>query len=421
MPLTRLATDALGVVTISLVVLLVLLGVFCILYLLFFCSRIRRDGFLPLGYFNGPWVVRIMLISLAIWWGFGEIERLDLLRSERRVLHSLSQQWQKNLCRLYILSNFGFAEPSLFVTVVLLLRGSLQKRDSGTLSRQWNARTITHVLLFCLPIFIFQLVIIFAGPILVKTEGSGNGSKKIPVYFTQAYTIEKDESGPIFCTYPLLSTVLHGLFASLLIGYLFYLGAKMVSLVINGGLQKRIYYLLFSVVGLLPIRILFLGFTVLSKPGELAYEVLEFLSFLALLCCTAVAIGILVYFPVSDSLALRGWNIESGTRGGGIAPRPPSLVVSDLDDDNASLIANQSVVELVSSAGRNSDDESTRGGSISFRTMLKDGQSGVHEDVNLFYGSALRLSSPPESPALPGWPRAAVRHAPHLSARDASN
>ncbi|KAF3782116.1 hypothetical protein EJ110_NYTH35117 [Nymphaea thermarum] len=353
-----------------------------------------------------------MLISLAIWWGFGEIERLDLLRSERRLLHSLSRQWQRNLCRLYILSNFGFAEPSLFVTVVLLLRGSLQKRDSGTLSRQWNARTIAH------------LVILFVGPIFVNMEGSGpsgNGSKKIPVYFTQAYTIEKDESGPIFCTYPLLSTVLHGLFASLLIGYLFYLGAKMVSLVINGGLQKRIYYLLFSVVGLLPIRILFLGFTVLSKPGELPYEVLEFLSFLALLCCTAVAIGILVYFPVADSLELRGWNIESGTRGGGTATRPASLVVSDLDDDNASLIANQSVVELVSSGGRNSDDESTRGGSISFRTMLKDGQSGEHEDVNLFYGSALRLPSPPESPALPGWPRAPVRDAHHSSARDASN
>ena len=82
MPLTRLATDAFGLVTICLVSLLILLCFLCIIYSCYFRSCFHSQGFAQLGYFSGPWIIRITFILFAIWWGFGEIARFSLLRRE---------------------------------------------------------------------------------------------------------------------------------------------------------------------------------------------------------------------------------------------------------------------------------------------------------------------------------------------------
>ncbi|KAG6473996.1 hypothetical protein ZIOFF_067916 [Zingiber officinale] len=50
--------------------------------------------------------------------------------------------WQRTLCKLYILFNLGFSEPSVLLTILFLLRASLQKRESGALSWGWNKKTI---------------------------------------------------------------------------------------------------------------------------------------------------------------------------------------------------------------------------------------------------------------------------------------
>ncbi|CAM8944889.1 unnamed protein product [Rhodiola kirilowii] len=82
MPLIKTAADAFGVVTICLVSLLILVGFLCILYSIYFRSRIRSQGFRQLGYFSGPWIIRITFILFAIWWGIGEVIRLNFLRRE---------------------------------------------------------------------------------------------------------------------------------------------------------------------------------------------------------------------------------------------------------------------------------------------------------------------------------------------------
>ncbi|ERM99675.1 uncharacterized protein LOC18427711 [Amborella trichopoda] len=384
MPLTSQVADAFGAVTISLVILFILLGFFCILRLLHFHARIRRRSTPQLCYFSGPWFVRLSLILFFLLWSLGEVLRLSLLRKRSKFL-SLSLKWQEDLCKIYLISNLGFSEPCLFLSLVLLLHASLQRQDSGTLSRQWNRKTMAYIFLFCLPAFLSQLVVVLIGPRFnTSYKNEGIYSENIPKYFTSAIFRAPWNQAMVLCAYPLLSTILLGLFASILVGYFLYLAAKMVTLVINRGLQKRIYYLIFSLLGLLPLRILLLGFSVLSHPGELAFEILVFLAFLVLLICAGVGASILVYCPVSDSLAVRGaLSLDMGVRSA------LSLEISrEMEDDNTSLIASQALIEA--SPNRNSD-ASTKGGSISFRTMVRDAEG-----------------SSPGSPPLPGRPMMVV-------------
>lgn len=398
MPLTRVATDAFGVVTICLVALLILLGLLCIAYSFYFRSRVRNQGFIQLNYFSGPWIIRITFILFVIWWGFGEIIRLSLLRREGRVLNALDLKWQETVCKGYVVSNLGFAEPCLFLTLVFLLRAPLQKMESGILSRKWNRKTAGYVLLYCLPVFVLQLFIILIGPQLRKNKGS---LQKLPHYFTSTATPMTENSAHIaLCTYPLLNTILLGLFATILTVYLFWLGRRILKLVINRGLQKRVYTLIFSVSSFLPLRVLLLGLSVLSKPEHFLFEALAFSAFLALLCCAGVCICMLVYCPIADSLALGNpQDLEARRR------------IFDDQNDTISLIANQSHLEESSriSPGRNSD-ASTKRGSISFRTYDRDGTStGQFVELSLF--SPSRDATPPGSPPLLGWPMLPPRQA----------
>uniref|UniRef100_A0A1D1YFG1 Transmembrane protein 204 n=1 Tax=Anthurium amnicola TaxID=1678845 RepID=A0A1D1YFG1_9ARAE len=374
MPLTRLTADAFGVVTIALVSVFIILGLFCISYMVYFRHLIRKHGLLQLGYFHGPCLTRIALILVATWWCIGEIVRLRLLKGRGRLFSNLT--WQKNVCKYYILSNIGFAEPCLFLILVFLLRASLHKRESGTLSRHWNGKTVRCVLLICLPMFILQLGLIFCGPKFLDKER--NHGIKLASYFWNTSYLAEDSS---ICTYPLLSTAILGLCDVVLIGYVSYYGVRMVSSAINKVLRRRVCILIFSVIFFIPLRVILLGLTVLPSPVSLAFEALVFLAFLVLLLCTMVGVYLLVYYPVADSSALR------------------CLVHLDFEEvpfddyycDGTSLTANQSQIET----SRNSD-ASTKRGSISFRTLIKDESpaADASDDVGQFSPAALHIVSP---------------------------
>ncbi|CAL1353751.1 unnamed protein product [Linum trigynum] len=389
MPLTRFAADVFGVVTICLVALLIIFGLVCIVYSFYFRSRVRNQDLL--SYFSGPWIIRITFIIFVIWWAFGEIVRLSFLRREGRVLNTLDYKWQENVCKGYIISNLGFAEPCLFLTLVFLLRAPLQKMDSGILGHKWNGKTARYVLLFCLPVFVLQLCVILIGPQLRKDEAT---LMRLPLYFTSTATSTTQSSAVVaLCTYPLLNTILLGIFATVLTLYLFWLGRRILKLVINKGLQKRVYTLIFSVSSFLPLRVILLGLSVLSEPERLLFEALAFTAFLALLCCAGVCICMLVYFPVADSLAL-----------GNLSDLEARRRVSEERNESISLIANQSYPEESSRISPDSNsDTSTKRGSISFRAYGKDGAStGTFVELSLF--SPSRDATPPGSPPLLGWP-----------------
>ncbi|XP_065870831.1 uncharacterized protein [Euphorbia lathyris] len=398
MPLTSSAADAFGVVTICLVAFSILLGLLCVAYTFYFRNHVRNQNLNQLSYFSGPWLIRIIFILFVIWWGVGEILRLSLLRREGKVFNVLDRKWQEAVCKGYIVSNLGFAEPCLFLTLVFLLRAPLQRMESGILSQKWNVKTAVYVLLYCLPMFVLQLVIILIGPQLRKSKGS---MRKLPHYFTITATPVRDASDVIaLCSYPLLNTILLGLFTTISTLYLFWLGRRILKLVINKGLQRRVYTLIFSVSSFLPLRVLFLGLSVLSKPDHLLFEALTFSAFLVLLCCAGVCICMLVYCPIADSLALGNpQDLEARRR------------IIDDNNDVISLIANQSHLEESSriSPGRNSD-ASTKRGSISFRTYERDGGStGPFVELSLF--SPSRDVTPPGSPPLIGWPMRPPRQA----------
>ncbi|CAA0840041.1 Unknown protein [Striga hermonthica] len=351
MPITRAVADALGVVTICLVAALVLVGLFCIVYSFYFRSLVQ------LSYFSGPWIIRITYIFFSVWWGIGEIIRLNIWRHDGRSLDS----WRDNVCKCYIVSNLGFAEPCLFITLIFLLRASLQ--SSGTLGLKWNVKTAGFLLLYGLPMFILQLAVILIGP-----EYSRDHNPRLPSYFIQASAFSSSETNTkvAFCTYPLLSTVFLGLFATFLIAYLFWLGGRILHLVINKGLQKRVCTLIFSISGFFLLRVVLLGLTVLSDPGKLVFDAVAFLAFLSLLCCAGVGICMLVYLPVADSLSLRSLERDIEARPG-------------VSEDILSLLTNQSPLEgSLVSGGTPERNSSAWGkcGSISFQAVERDEPSG---------------------------------------------
>lgn len=396
MPVKSSAADAFGVVTICLVALLILLGFLCILYSFYFHTQIHNQRFVHLSFFSGPWIIRISLILFAIWWGLGEIIRLSLLKREGRVLNALNLKFQETICKCYIVSNLGFAEPCLFLSLVFLLRAPLQKIESGTLSQKWNGKTALYILLYSIPIFVLQLVVVLFGPKL-NTLGMN-----LPHYFTRVASNSKTGEGDdmALCTHPLLSTILLGVFATCLTVYLFWLGRRIMNLVINKNLRKRVCTLIFSVSGFLPLRVVLLGLSVLSRPEHLPFEVLVFFAFLALLCCTGVCIFVLVYWPVVDSLALRNLlDLEARRR------------ISDDHSDTISLIANQSHREgsVGNCLDRNSNASPKRE-SISFRAMERDEVSaGPAAFVELSAFSPDWHVSPPGSPRLLGWSTRQIR------------
>ncbi|MBA0676758.1 hypothetical protein Goari_018218 [Gossypium aridum] len=358
MPLTRYSAETFGVLTICLVALLILLGLVCIGYSFYLRSRVLRQGFIQLSYFTGPWIIRITFILFAIWWGFGEITRLNFLRRRGRVLNALNLKWQENICKCYIVSNLVFAEPCLFLTLVFLLRAPLQNIDTGILSRKWNGKTAGYVLLYCFPLSVLQLILILIGPELHKER------RELPPYFTRAATRVMENSDSIaLCTYPLLNTILLGVFATVMSVYLFWLGRRILNLVINKGLQKRVYTLILSVSSFLPLRVLLLGLSVLSKPEQFVFEVLAFSAFVVLLCCVGVCVCMLICCPVVDCIALGNLLDVEGRS-------------DDQNDAAVSLIGNLN--HLVSSPERNS-----RNGSISFRTFEKDGTAATGALVEL--------------------------------------
>ncbi|KAG9153394.1 hypothetical protein Leryth_017287 [Lithospermum erythrorhizon] len=283
------------------------------------------------------------------------------------------------------LSNLGFAEPCFFLTLTFLLRASLQK--SGTLGQKWNGRTVVCVLLFCLPVLVSQIMVILIGSVFKMSD-------KLPSYFYISASNKKADDGDdiTFCTYPLLSTILLGLFAAILSSYFFWIGRRILHLVINKALQRRVYMLIFSVPGFLLLRVTLLGISVLLKPGSDAFEAVTFLSFLSLVCCIGVGICILVYLPVADSLAVG--NIRND-----IEARRRFI---DEHNETVSLISNQIPHDerTVSSPVRTSET-STKCGSISFRALEKDDGSQSFVELSVFSPGR---NTPPGSPGFVGWP-----------------
>ncbi|KAL5700552.1 hypothetical protein ACHQM5_025979 [Ranunculus cassubicifolius] len=292
MLLSKPILDAFGVLTICLVCVLVLLGLFATYHTIHFCNGVRKQGYVQLDCFNKPWITRITFIFFAICSVAGEITRLTFLRHKQTV------------CKFYLVSNLGLAEPCFLLTFLFLLRASVKK--SRELGADW--KTICYIFLFSVPSLIIQLLVVLMGGRLPSKIHAW----KVPHYFTTVVApVVHGGVTSVQCTYPLLSIIFFGMYAVVVTLYSLWLERQMVCLVINKKLRKRVFFLIF-VSSLIPIRVTFLGLSILSHPGKLVFEALVFTSFVVLLCCSGLSISMLVLYPVSDSLALmRLWDFEA--------------------------------------------------------------------------------------------------------------
>lgn len=295
MHLITFFTNIIGVVTIGLVSIVSILGLICLSRSVYFQLWIKRRGYQRLNYFNGPWLTRITLILVAFWWGIGEVLRLTFVNGEGRF--TSDRTWQENICKFYIISNLGFAEPGLFLLLAFLLNAALQKQELGTLNQKWNQKTIRAMFLICLPSLGWESCVVFIGP---HVTPNNDQTSKLAQYWFSASAVH---NGNVSCTYPLLSSIFLGAFYITLTIYMVFTGNQMLSLVINKGLRQRIYMLIFATVILLP-RVILLGLSIVTWPGEIAHESLMFISFMILMIAAMVGIVILVYFPIADTFAI---------------------------------------------------------------------------------------------------------------------
>ncbi|KAJ3678092.1 hypothetical protein LUZ60_001895 [Juncus effusus] len=360
--------DAFSFASLSLLSLFLLLSLSSLFKTLYFSLLKPRNP--QLSFFNGPWLTRLTLTLISIFWAVIEVIRTSFVK--RTLFTNLPLQ--KIICKGYILVNLGFSEPFILFGFVFLLHASLQSKESGTLSKRWNLKTILYVLLLCGPVFILQAILVFLSPKFIKVEEQSqeipHKERKTMDYFSKSYYLNSEEE--YICTYPLFGTILLGLIDTVLILYVVYIGSKMLSSAINKNLEKRVWWIILSVL-LLLVRVSLLGLSVLPKPGLFAFEMLIFLSFLVMLSCISVGILMFVYYPVTDSLALEK-ELELGQNSNnGISETDLIPPYDDYYSENASLIPNQSMRDLE----RNSEETSTKRGSISFRTMI--GTDGLDE------------------------------------------
>jgi hypothetical protein len=292
MHLITFFTNIVGLVTIALISIVSVLGLVCLCRSLYFQLWIKRRGYQRLSYFNGPWLTRITLILVAFWWGIGEVIRLTFVNGQGRLISD--RAWQVNVCKFYIISNLGLAEPGLFLLLAFLLSAALQKQELGTLNQKWNQETIRAAFILCAPSLVWEACVVF-----VISSDDGRASKFAKYW----YSASAIHNGDVACTYPLLSSIFLGVFYIALTIYVMFVGGQMLSLVINKGLRRRIYMLIFATMILLP-RAILLGFSVLPWPGEVVHESLVFISFLVLMLAAMVGLVILVYFPVADTFAV---------------------------------------------------------------------------------------------------------------------
>jgi hypothetical protein len=381
MPLTASAVDVLGIATLVLVVLLACLGLGCVLYVLRFRARIHKER-LPVALkdFNALWIVRITLILLAMLWCLVELLRLPLLRRQNWLLHSISFRWQANMCRIYILSSIGFLEPCFFLTALFLVHGSLSNAPF-TPRKAWNGKMVALILICCLPVFLLQLFFVVISPTF-EFKGGYSAQKegynhRLPSYFTEAFEgVQLDSQRQVaVCRFPLLSTLVLATFGVIYSAYFLLLGWRMLGVVINRCLQRRVYGLLASLLFLLPLHVLFLGMSVLSSPTHWVFELLAFLAFLT------------------------GWQIEAAAaRSGSERPLSISLSMFGSDDDEAALVHHPRHNHIRrTSLDTDVEFVAATAGRKTFIPVDRAGSFSDHQSGGIAFGS-------PDSPALPGKP-----------------
>ncbi|XVE58296.1 hypothetical protein DITRI_Ditri04bG0158700 [Diplodiscus trichospermus] len=293
--------SAIDFATLSFIASLLFLSLFSICFI--FHLRFKSRGSRHLQNFNSLWTVRFLFVFFIVLWALTELLRLPLFR--RLYFYSLLPQLtvpqQANLCKVNLVLSLGFFEPGFLVTLLFLLDVSVKK----TTPRSFFG--VFFVLASCLPIFLLQVYSVFFP-----------GSEiRLPELFYRSWfvswNIHNDKT--VLCAYPLLSTILFGIFGAIFTFSFLLSFWRVVSHVINKALRVRIFALALTVIISLPLKIMLMGLSVFWTPDKTAFDGVTLLAFLTTFTCAVVGEGILVIEPIADSLAATGGGIEESCQG----------------------------------------------------------------------------------------------------------
>ncbi|GLU12080.1 hypothetical protein SLE2022_287880 [Rubroshorea leprosula] len=309
---TPLLDSAFDSVTISSIAILLLLSLLSLTFIFHLQIKSRRSHYLQR--FNSLWTVRFLLVSFITFWVLNEHLRFPFFR--RRFLYpfpsSLTLSQQANLCKIQLVLSLGFFEPGFLVTLLFLVDVSIKKKTPH------GCYATAFVLTSCLPILLLQIFFVFFSQMEIH----------LPEIFLRNSSISKDSDGNemVVCAYPLLSTIVFGAFSAVYLLFFLLSFWKVVSIVINKALRKRIRALAFTVMATVPLQVLFMGLSVLWRPEKTAFSGAALIVFLTTFVCAAVGEGILVIRPIADSLAAGGeccgWSSDMASQ----SPRPPVAV-----------------------------------------------------------------------------------------------
>ncbi|KAK7317093.1 hypothetical protein RJT34_01038 [Clitoria ternatea] len=290
-------------VTITFVSALIILSFLSLCFI--FHLRLKSKFITHLQNFNSLWTVRSLLVLYVTLWAITELFRLTLFRykylypffpSLAKVLR------QETLCKVHIVLSLGLFEPAFLLTLLSLLNASIKNMTRN----MWHV--IVFVLLTCFSMATLQGFLLFFVPL----------KQEVPLHFLQSsMVLENDEADMCLCVYPLLNSVVFAVFGATYSAWFVLSCWRVLSLVINKGLRRRIYGLASVVMVAVPLQVVCLGLTMFWSPNDNVYAVVSFVAFFGVVCTGATGEGILVIKAISDALDAGGNHGLWGGGGGG--------------------------------------------------------------------------------------------------------
>ena len=289
--------SAIDFATISFISVLLFLSLFSMCFIFHFRFKSRSSRHLQ--NFNSLWIFRLLFVFFITFWALTELLRLPFFRKLYfyPILPKLTVPQQANFCKVHLVLSLGFFEPGFLVTLLFLLDVSVKKTHPRTFF------SVFFVLALCLPIILLQVYFVFFP-----------GSEiRFPELFHRSWFLSwnSQDNKTVLCAYPLLSTILFGVFGAVFTLSFLLSFWRVVSHVINKGLRIRIFALAFAIIIGLPLQILFMGLSIFWTPDKAAFDGVALLVFLSTFTCAVVGEGILVIKPIADSLAAEGGGGES--------------------------------------------------------------------------------------------------------------
>ncbi|KAM7268248.1 hypothetical protein ACFE04_010414 [Oxalis oulophora] len=258
------------------------------------CLRSRTSHHLQS--FNSLWTVRFLLVTFVSLWAINELLRLPFFRRKYLDIFSsaLTADQQANLCKINVVLSLGFFEPGFLITLLFLVNVSIKKDPPNGFG------PVAFVFATCFPFLLLQMFSVVYPTMMHDLS--------LPIMFQQSALVSIDNLGETttFCAYPLISTMIFGVFGCLYcLSFMFSCG-QVAYVVINKGLRIRTLVLAFVVLVTLPLQILFMGMSVMWSPESREHEGVVLIVFFCSLVRVAVGEGIVVIKPIADSLAVGG-------------------------------------------------------------------------------------------------------------------